>query len=174
MAIDCHRQPIHQMKASRTPSIGLNILQKRRNNIMRTHSGSFQSKQAGQRRFPVMGWWKPLFVLTFRVRGGSKGASLRVIHSKTMPFKLFILLDLAVEMPIWTYKMCDTIISNWLSDILNQPSTWTPCQKLPWGAQRGVVPSVRAFKTLDTPFWPCAQRYMSKDEDKSIGPGMNS
>jgi len=162
MAIDHPGQPIHQWKASCAPWIDLNILQQRRNKIKRTHSGSFQSKPAGQRRFPVTEWWKPLFVLTFRVRGGSKGASLGVIHSKTTPFKLFVSSDLAVEMPFWIYKIHETNISNWLSDILNRPPSWTPRRRLPWGAQRGMVSSARAFETLDTPFSPCAQGYVSK------------
>ena len=100
MAIDHPGQPIHRRKVSHAPYIGLNILQARKK-IIRTHSGLFQSKPAGQRRFPVTEWWKPLFVLTFRARGGSKGASLGVIHSKTTPFKLFVSSDLEVDMPFW-------------------------------------------------------------------------
>ena len=49
-----------------------------------------------------------------------------VIHSKMMPFKLFVLSDLAVEMPFWIYWIHETNISDWLSDILNQPPSWTP------------------------------------------------
>ena len=134
MAIDHPGQPIRRWKASCVPWIGLNVLQHRRIEIKRTHFGSFQSKPAGQRRLPVTEWWKPLFVLTFRVRGGSKGASLGVIHSKTTPFKLFVSSDLAVEMPFWIYKIHKINISNRLSDILNRPPSWTPCQRLPWGA----------------------------------------
>ena len=100
MAIDHPGQPIHQRKASHALYIDLNILQPR-NKFIRTHSGSFQSKPAGQRRFPVTEWWKPLFVLTFQARGGSKGASLGVIHSKTTPFKLFVSSDLEVDIPFW-------------------------------------------------------------------------
>ena len=173
MAIDHHGQPIRRRKASSAPwlGIGLNILKQRRYKIIRTHSESFQSKPAGQRRLPVTEWWKPLFSLTFRVRGGSKGASLGVIHSKTTPFKLFVSSDLAVEMPFWIYNMHETNLSTWngLSDILDRPPTWTPRQRLPWGAQRGVGPSARAFETLDTLFWPCARRYVSKEKDEDKG-----
>ena len=85
----------------------LSTSDKRRNRIKRTHSGFFQSKPAEQRSAPITGWWKPLFVLTFRERGGTKATSLGVTHFKMAPFKLFVLSALAVDIPFWIYSAWD-------------------------------------------------------------------
>jgi hypothetical protein len=75
-----------------------------------THSDTFQSKPAGQRRAPVTGWWNLRFVLTLRERTGCRTPSRGVIQSTTTPFRIFISSERAPEIPFWIYNRSDNIM----------------------------------------------------------------
>ena len=121
------------------------------------YSSSLQSRPAGQRSRPVTGWWKPLFVLTFRDRGGSKGASRGVIQSTTMPFKLLVSSDLAVDTPFWSFCRWKGFRTrnSWVIDVPTPPSPWRPLQSPSWDVQRDEVPRLRVFDKPGAPSGSC-------------------
>jgi len=142
----------------------------------RAHSVSFQSKPAGQRRALVTGWWKPLFVLTFWERCGTKGVSLEIIQSRTTPFKLLVSSDLALDIPFWIFDGWEKGLKlMWATDVLNRLSPWALHRTLPWGAQLDGAPSTKVFEILDTPSWPCIwEGYVSPEIDELEKNGTNS
>ena len=101
--------------------------------IMMANSASFQSRLAGQRSDPVTGWWKPRVVLTFRLRGGTKGESWGVIQSTTTPFKLLVSSDLALDIPFWIFCKWDECHSLLIIEeiyIPSRPLSYTLLQRL--------------------------------------------
>jgi len=75
-----------------------------------THSGTPQSRPAGQRRAPVTGWWNPRSVLTLRERAGCKTPSRGLIQSTTTPFRLFVSSERAPEIPFCIYNGSENVI----------------------------------------------------------------
>lgn len=100
-AIGLQVQPSHRCATS---PLSYNFFKWLLENCNITYSGFFQSSPAGQSNAPVHSWWNPRLILTFRDRGGFRDCPRGTIQSRTALFKLFVLSDLALEAPFWTWN----------------------------------------------------------------------
>ena len=114
VAIYCYRLLFCHLKASFAPWFNLGKSRQMRRVYKELNSLSSQFKPVGQRSHPVTEWWKPQFILKFCEMCGFNAEPLSVIQSNTMPFRLLVSSDCALDTPFWIFEEWE-----------NGPESWT-------------------------------------------------